>query len=45
MGGLLVKLGFFLTFMIIAALFIKVVILPYCFSNKKKQNTDEDKKS
>lgn len=41
MAGLLIKLGAGLTFVVIAALFIKYVILPFFFNDKKKDDNNE----
>lgn len=43
MAGLLIKLGAGLTFIVIAALFIKFVILPFFFNDKKKGDNNNEK--
>lgn len=43
MAGLLIKVGAGLTFVVIAALFIKYVIIPTLFAKEKNQENNEKK--
>jgi hypothetical protein len=41
MGGLLIKVGAFLALITLAALFIRVVLIPVLFPKKKDDNNNE----